>query len=162
MIGMPSHPLFPEQMDTLNGASFRNLLLASPGGEAVSHDGSSEPAGLTDEGWRWLKVLDFPVEWRKLKQMPFIWVHSLTNLSPPLISLFCQSVPKCRLTKNPASPRGKPRGSSRELTPFNIPLSSIRQRVAKLATPTSSEVFDAFHRPAKKESHQTLPLADSL
>ena len=35
-----------------------------------------------------------------------------------------------------ASPGGKPRGSSRELTPFNIPLSSIRQRVAKLATPT--------------------------
>ena len=31
--------------------------------------------------------------------------------SPPLISLFCQSVPKCRLPKNPASPRGKPRGS---------------------------------------------------
>ena len=88
MIGMPSHPLFPEQMDTLNGASFRNLLLASPG--------------------------------------------------------------------------GKPRGSSRELTPFNIPLSSIRQRVAKLATPTNSEVFGAFHHPAKKESQQSLSLADSL
>ena len=29
--------------------------------------------------------------------------------SPPLISLFCQSVPKYRLPKNPASPRGKPR-----------------------------------------------------
>ena len=26
--------------------------------------------------------------------------------SPPLISLFCQSVPKCRLPKNPASPWG--------------------------------------------------------
>ena len=36
MIGMPSHPLFPEQMDTLNGASFRNLLLASPGGKLLS------------------------------------------------------------------------------------------------------------------------------
>ena len=32
--------------------------------------------------------------------------------SPPLISLFCQSVPKCRLPKNPASPRGKPRSAS--------------------------------------------------
>ena len=32
--------------------------------------------------------------------------------SPPLISLFCQSVPKCRLIKNPASPRGKPRSAS--------------------------------------------------
>ena len=35
-----------------------------------------------------------------------------------------------------ASPRGKPRGSSRELPPFNVPLSSICQRVAKLAPPT--------------------------
>ena len=32
------------------------------------------------------------------------------KVSLPLISLFCQSVPKCRLPKNPASPRGKPRG----------------------------------------------------
>ena len=31
------------------------------------------------------------------------------KLSPPLISLFCQSVPKCRLSKKPATPRGKPR-----------------------------------------------------
>ena len=32
--------------------------------------------------------------------------------SPPLISLFYQPVPKCRLIKNPASPRGKPRSAS--------------------------------------------------
>ena len=67
---------------------------------------------VTDEGWRWLKVLDFPVEWRKQEHMPLIRLHSFTNLSPPLISLFCQSVPKCRLPKNPASPRGKPRNAS--------------------------------------------------
>ena len=56
--------------------------------------------------------------------------------SPPLISLFCQSVPKCRLPKNPASPRGKPRTQK--------PLAATIQRsallrelwVAKLATPT--------------------------
>ena len=44
--------------------------------------------------------------------------------SPPLIRLFCQSVPKCRLSKNPASPRGKPRGRLRELAPFNLPICS--------------------------------------
>ena len=38
--------------------------------------------------------------------MPLIQLHLQTNLSPPLISLFCQSVPKCRLPKNPASPWG--------------------------------------------------------
>ena len=65
--------------------------------------------GVTDEGWRWLKVSDFSVEWRKLEHMPLILLHTKTDLSPPLISLFCQSVPKRRLAKNPASPRGKPR-----------------------------------------------------
>ena len=65
---------------------------------------------VTDEGWRWLKVSDFPVEWRKQEHMPLIQLRSLTNLSPPLIRLFYQPVPKCRLSKNPASPRGKPRG----------------------------------------------------
>ena len=35
-IWMPSHPLFPEQMGTLNGASFRKLPLASPGGKLLS------------------------------------------------------------------------------------------------------------------------------
>ena len=33
-----------------------------------------------------LKVSDSPVEWRKLEHIPFIQLHSLTNLSPPLIS----------------------------------------------------------------------------
>ena len=32
--------------------------LGFPRGEAVSHDGSSEPAGLTDEGWRGLKKFE--------------------------------------------------------------------------------------------------------
>ena len=56
--------------------------------------------------------------------------------SPPLISLFCQSVPKCRLPKNPASPRGKPRTQK----PLVITIQRASQlrgfRVAKLATPT--------------------------
>ena len=49
MIGMPSHPLFPEQMGTLNGASFRNLPLASPGGKLdFLTSGTSEPIGKKD------------------------------------------------------------------------------------------------------------------
>ena len=62
--------------------------------------------------------------------------------SPPLISLFCQSVPKCRLPKNPASPRGKPRGSCGSWfhsTFCTVPSANgrlRRWRVAKLATPT--------------------------
>ena len=56
--------------------------------------------------------------------------------SQPLISLFCQSVPKCRLTKNPASPRGKPRTQK----PLVITIQRASQlrgfRVAKLAAPT--------------------------
>ena len=42
---------------------------------------------VTDEGRRWLKVLDFPVKWRKPEHIPLIQLHSFTNLSPPLISL---------------------------------------------------------------------------
>ena len=57
--------------------------------------------------------------------MPLIQLHSSTNRSLPLISLFCQSVPKCRLPKNPASPRGKPRGRSHTLLPFIQPLSFV-------------------------------------
>ena len=102
----------------------RQMLLSSwlpPGGSC--HDEISALRNryfvVTDEGWRWLKVIDCPVKWWKLKHIPFIGLHSFTNLSPPLISLFCQSVPKCRLPKNPASPRGKPRGRRFTLLPFN-------------------------------------------
>ena len=76
---------------------------------------------VTDEGWRGLKVIDFPVERRKPEHTPFIQLHSFTNLSPPLISLFYQPVPKCRLIKNPASPRGKPRGKNHKQFTTNTP-----------------------------------------
>ena len=52
MIGALNPPPFPEQIGTLNGASFRNLPLGFPRGEAASLDGTSEPARLADEGWR--------------------------------------------------------------------------------------------------------------
>ena len=45
---------------------------------------------VTDEGWRWLKVSDFHVGWRKPGHIPSIQLHSLTNLSPPLISQSCR------------------------------------------------------------------------
>ena len=79
------------------------------------------------------------------------------KLSLPLIRLFCQSVPKCRLPKNPASPRGKPR--TQKLSVFSAYVTwrvreptyrhklraalsgGIAARVARLATPTGSEVF---------------------
>ena len=64
--------------------------------------------------------------------------------SPPLISHDKISVPRCRYFIVTASPRGKPRGQLRELVPFNVPLSSICQRVAKLATPTNSKAFGDF------------------
>ena len=83
-----------------------SLLYTLTRGEAGRLDGSSEPARLTDEGQRYLKVSDFSVEWYNLEHIPLIQLHSLTNRSPPLIS---QPVPKCRLT---ASPRGKPSGAN--------------------------------------------------
>ena len=49
------------------------------------------------------------VEWCNLEHMPLIQLHSLTNLSPPLISHDKISVPKCRYFIVTASPRGKPR-----------------------------------------------------
>ena len=48
---------------TLDGKGAWFLPLGFPRGEAGRLDGSSEPARLTDEGQRYLKVSDFPVEW---------------------------------------------------------------------------------------------------
>ena len=132
-------PLLPRQHGALVVNCLWFLPLGFPRGEAAERSEA-------DEGRRWLKVSDFPVEWRKPKHMPFIQLHSLTNLSPPLISLFCQSVPKCRLPKIPASPRGKPRTQK----PLDITIQRTaqlrRRRVAKLATPTRA-VQDHEHIP---------------
>ena len=43
---------FPAQSGSLNGKSVKFLPLGFPRGEAGRLDGSSEPARLTDEGWR--------------------------------------------------------------------------------------------------------------
>ena len=51
-----------EQSAALCGVSLWLAPLGFPRGEAVSHDGTSEPAGLTDEGWRELKSSEIPVE----------------------------------------------------------------------------------------------------
>ena len=68
MIGMLSYPSFSVQIGTLNGASFRTLPLGFPRGEAAERSEA-------DEGWRVLKVSDFPVEWRKPEHMPLIQLH---------------------------------------------------------------------------------------
>ena len=73
---------------------------------------------VTDEGWRWLKVSDFHVGWRKPGHIPSIQLHSLTNLSPPLISL--------------ATLSSFPPGEAKAASP---------QRVARLATPTRLKNF---------------------
>ena len=100
-----------EQSRTLNRPAPATAPWLPPGGSC--HDEISALRNryfvVTDEGWRGLKVSDFLVKWSKPEHMPLIQLHSFTNLSPPLIRLFCQSVPKFRLSKNPASPRGKPR-----------------------------------------------------
>ena len=73
---------------------------------------------VTDEGRRYLKVLDFPVEWYTPEHLPLIQLHSFTNLSPPLISL--------------ATLSSFPPGEAKAAAP---------QRVARLATPTRLKSF---------------------
>ena len=96
--------------------------LASPGGSC--HDEISASRNryfvVTDEGRRWLKVLDFPVKWRKPEHIPLIQLHSFTNLSPPLISLATLS----------SFPPGEAKGQLREPVPFNALLCSIRKWAA--------------------------------
>ena len=82
---------------------------------------------VTDEGRRWLKVLDFPVKWRKPEHIPLIQLHSFTNLSPPLISLATLS----------SFPPGEAKGQLREPVPFNALLCSIRKwAAAPLGSPS--------------------------
>ena len=86
--------------------------------------------------------LKFPqrcVEWWERKQLPFIELHPFTNLSPPLIRLFYQPVPKYRLIKNPASPGGSrgevaAAGSIQRTAHFRQFLGGCAARVANLAT----------------------------
>ena len=93
-------------------------LCNTPGGSC--HDEISASRNryfiVTDEGRRWLKVIDCSAEWWKPKHIPFIDQPVATH-----ISLFYQPVPKCRLIKNPASPRGKPRGRNRKRFITNTP-----------------------------------------
>ena len=62
--------------------------LASPGGKLPDLTAlRNRYFVVTDEGRRYLKVLDFTVEWYTPEHLPLIQLHSFTNLSPPLISL---------------------------------------------------------------------------
>ena len=62
--------------------------LASPGGSWIFWQSAlrNRLAKKTDEGQRYLKVSDFPVEWYNSEHLPLIQLHSLTSPSPPLIS----------------------------------------------------------------------------
>ena len=105
-------------------------------------------AKKTDEGWRYLKVLDFSVEWYDLGtnfiqpactdalrkrannirpyspggELPsFIAPAPISNLRhPSSVNIVGSEEPPIL----PASPRGKPRGGSRQLSPFNRVLSA--------------------------------------
>ena len=115
-------------MGTLNRISSRNLLLASPGGKLPGL------TALRNRQARLMRGGDRLVNdciW--MNGICFHFHHSTYycgdfKRSPPLISLFYQPVPKCRLIKNPASPPGEakaaaPLGSpSWRLLRRNIPL----------------------------------------
>ena len=59
--------------------------------------------------------------------MPSIQLHSLTNLSPPLISLATLS----------SFPPGEAKGQLQELVPFNVLLCSVRKwRLRRTGSPT--------------------------
>ena len=92
---------------------------------------------VTDEGWRWLKVSDFHVGWRKPGHIPSIQLHSLTNLSPPLISLATLS----------SFPPGEAKRRLRKLIPFNVPICSRRERAAKRLY--HLQIVYSCNRPAK-------------
>ena len=113
-----AQPYLTQQSASLNGV--RQNLLSSwlpPGGSC--HDEISASRNryfvVTDEGWRWLKVSDFHVGWRKPGHIPSIQLHSLTNLSPPLISFALLS----------SFPRGKPRRLRRSGSPTWRPLQGV-------------------------------------
>ena len=150
----PTHSCGRVVRKMVSSKSFR--VLGFPRGEAVAtkqrHFGT-DVFVVTDEGWRWLKVSDFSGERWKPERTPFIQLHSLTNLSPPLISLFYQTVPKCHLIKNPASPRGKPRTQK--------PLDNSIQRSTLLhglwVAPTM-----AVQNNKPVPSNEVHPLCDSL
>ena len=116
---------------------------------------------VTDEGWRWLKVLDFSVEWYNLEHTPLIQLHFLTNRSPPLISQPCRF--RSAVMADSFPPGEAKYSKTISWIPFNEPLCYVscgspswrplqmqkflaisiqraallcRLRVAKLATPT--------------------------
>ena len=64
-----------------------------------------------------LKTPQQYVEWCNLEHMLLIQLHSLTNLSPPLISHATLS----------SFPPGEAKGQLQELVPFNVLLCSVRK-----------------------------------
>ena len=112
--------------------------LASPGGKLLSE------AKLMRGGDRLV------LECTRMNVIRFDFHHSTYRcrdfkLSPPLISQGKISVPRCRYGIGTASHRGMPR--TQKILTCTIQRSALLRefRVAKLATPTNSEVFGDFH-----------------
>ena len=100
-------------------------------------------------GTGWLNEICFEV-------IPFNGEIQNFQISPPLISLFYQSVPKSRLVKNPASPRGKPRGANLRLLPCNEPGGLGKYRMGTRPA-ASLKIFNfPFSIPFVPETHILL------
>ena len=80
---------------------------------------------MTDEGRRYLKISNIPVEWCNLEHMPLIHLHPSTNISLPLISQPCRFR---RAVKSASFPSGEAKGGCRQLSPFTQPLCYITLR----------------------------------
>ena len=112
--------------------------LASPGGKLLSE------AKLMRGGDRLV------LECTRMNVIRFDFHHSTYccrdfKLSPPLISHDKISVPRCRYFIVTAFPRGKPRTQKPLATTIQRSALLREFRVAKLATPTNSEIFGDFH-----------------
>ena len=81
-------------------------------------------AKKTDEGQRYLKVSDFPVEWYNSEHLPLIQLHSLTSPSPPLISRNENIGSEVPLFCCDSFPPGEAKRRLREPIPFNVPIHS--------------------------------------
>ena len=121
-----------EQPAALCGFSFWLAPLGFPRGEAVSHDGTSEPARLTDEGWRELKNSEIPVEWCKTKTNT---IHPAAFMNKPVAAPHQAFLPigsEVPLVKKSSFPPGEAKRRLRELVPFNVPLCSGNGRLLRV------------------------------
>ena len=113
-----------EQPAALCGVSLWLAPLGFPRGEAVSHDGSSEPAGLTDEGVATTKKF----ENSKLNgKTGTNAIHIVAFVNQPVATPHQSFLPigsEAPLVKKSSFPPGDAQRRLRELIPFNVPIHS--------------------------------------